>query len=675
MAFSYMLRVTIAPGFHETEKVEPLLRFCQQAAIDDVMFFTSCGELDQGHPTLAELRPWLETIGRVGATLQTIGVSTSINPLTTLRHSDHGRMLKPGQSFECMVDSRGLQSEVTPCPLCPEFGTYLAAVFALYASAKPATLWVEDDFRLHNHVPLDYGGCFCERHLAEYSKRAGRRLTRAEFVSAMLAPGEPHPYRTVWLDVARDAMVALAARIGSAVHAVSPTTRVGLMSSHPMVHCSEARDWRGILMGLAGPHHAPVLRPHLPAYREPPAPSYLIAFNEVARQARALIPVTTECYPELENYPHSRFTKSRAFSSFQITSSLALGVRGITLNIFDMMGNGVQAGQGYEAMLAEIKPFGAAVAELGLESMTPQGIQIPVCPTSSYTLHTERGERIEEVYPAESLWSGILSSYGIANAFCAAAPQQLEQGCVAVSGQYFRNLAAAAITSLFERHLVILDGEAAQTLLDLGLGELAGLQRARWQPLNRGRHAYEQVCDGELYCGFSEARLSLQETGCEFLDIDYRQAPALKTQARNPAGEVVAPGIAVVNHRVLIFPYGRYGAGPALYLQPVRQAITQAVLRALPPPQTPFFVVGEPYVSLYVFRSTADRRMVWYLTNASLDDVSELTVCCPGLRITDVLEISRRGRAKAELAPCGDSVVLRTGLRGLESKALVFSDL
>ena len=139
MAFSYMLRLTIAPGFHEAEKLGPLLRFCQQAGIDDVMFFTSCGELDQGHPTHAELQPWLETIGRAGEALRALGVSTSINPLTTLRHSDHGRLLKPGQSFQRMVDCRGLQSQVTPCPLCPEFGTYLASVFALYASAKPAT--------------------------------------------------------------------------------------------------------------------------------------------------------------------------------------------------------------------------------------------------------------------------------------------------------------------------------------------------------------------------------------------------------------------------------------------------------------------------------------------------------------------------------------------------------
>ena len=40
-----------------------------------------------------------------------------------------------------------------------------------------------------------------------------------------------------------------------------------------------------------------------------------------------------------------------------------------------------------------------------------------------------------------------------------------------------------------------------------------------------------------------------------------------------------------------------------------------------------------------------------------------------------VEEISPRGRSEAELTPAGDDVVLKSGLRGLESKAAVFTGL
>ena len=47
-----------------------------------------------------------------------------------------------------------------------------------YATVKPNMVWVEDDFRFHNHAPLEWGGCFCDLHIAEFSKRAGRELSR-----------------------------------------------------------------------------------------------------------------------------------------------------------------------------------------------------------------------------------------------------------------------------------------------------------------------------------------------------------------------------------------------------------------------------------------------------------------------------------------------------------------
>ena len=58
--------------------------------------------------------------------------------------------------------------------------------------------------------------------------------------------------------------------------------------------------------------------------------------NETKLVARALLPPETEVYPELENYPYSLFAKSRAFTRFQLLSSLPLNLKGMTIDLFDL---------------------------------------------------------------------------------------------------------------------------------------------------------------------------------------------------------------------------------------------------------------------------------------------------------------------------------------------------
>ena len=84
-----------------------------------------------------------------------------------------------------------------------------------------------------------------------YSARAGKPLTREEFLAGVLRPGEPHPYRKIWLDVSRETMLSAAGAIGQAVRAASKQAKVGLMSSAPHIPAAEGRDWHALLHTLA----------------------------------------------------------------------------------------------------------------------------------------------------------------------------------------------------------------------------------------------------------------------------------------------------------------------------------------------------------------------------------------------------------------------------------------
>lgn len=79
----------------------------------------------------------------------------------------------------------------------------------------------------------------------------------------------------------------------------------------------------------------------------------------------------------------SRFSKSKTFTRFQLESSAALGADGITLNIFDMMGNGIIMSEGYQDVLASRKDFLNGIKGLGLKLQYQKGVKVLFSPLSS----------------------------------------------------------------------------------------------------------------------------------------------------------------------------------------------------------------------------------------------------------------------------------------------------
>lgn len=622
-SYCYSFRFCCDPGFNDKREINSLRRFVREAQIDDVAVFCNVEELNTGHMTAAEQETiWLRLLSDVKAALEPEGVRISVNHWHSLMHADLGKTLLPNQPFRQMKDVDGRESSLCVCPMCESWQDYFSGLYARYAALHPHILWVEDDFRLHNHDPLHWGGCFCDAHMQEYARRAGKPdLTRAEFIRGVLQPGSVHPYRKIWLDVNRETMTRLAERIGLAVRQVSPTTKVGLMSSVPYVHAAEGRSWYSILRGLAA-GQPPVSRIHLPAYQESAPGAYLLRFNMVSMHNRALLPPETEIYPELENYPYSLFAKSRAFTRFQLLSSLPLGLKGMTIDLFDLNGNGIVFSDGYQHMLRKVKPFLCAVNELGVFSLPRRGICVLTSEDSSYTLHTARGEQMEELYPQEVYFAGLLNAMGIPFRYCS--DPDVSGQTVAVSGQYFRNLTEAQITRLFSQNTLLLSADAVDTLCQMGLGALAGVRSCRWLRQNSGAYTYEQVVNGKTYLGLSQARASAVISSTDVLQIDYLEPPELYTEFFDSFRRPAAPGHAVARGHVLIHPFGHFedpGAIPPMQLNALRREI---LLEALLPHLDAPCVVGQTYVQPYCTQE--GNTLYLYLVNGSMDDVPSVTL-------------------------------------------------
>lgn len=627
-SFRYLFRFCCDPGFNDAEEIPSLLRYVDEALIDDVAVFANVEELNTGHMSYEEQDAYLAMMRTLQALLAPKGVSLSVNQWHSVMHADLGKALRPDQDFRLMVDAAGNEATLCVCPLCEAWQRYIAGLYARYAALEPSILWVEDDFRLHNHDPLTWGGCFCEEHMRLYSERAGKPLTREEFLRGVLQPGTPHPYRKIWLDVSRETLLSAARAIGEAVRGVSRQAKVGLMSSVPQVHAAEGRDWHALLYALAG-GRSPVDRVHLPGYQESAPSQYLHGFNMVSMLTAAMLPPDCEIYPELESFPFSLFSKSRAFTRFQLLSALPLNLRGMTIDLYDLNGNGIVWEDGYQDMLRQTKPYLNAVMQTGAFQGAREGVRVLYNPRSAYTLHTRRGKAMEELYPQEAFFAGLLPALGVPYAYTDQIDMRGE--IVAVSGQALRNWNKDELESLFRHNTVLLNADAAYTLWDMGLGSLAGIRSARWLSQNSGDVAYEQVVNGRAYCGRNNARASAMILCCDLLDVAYAEDASVceYTALFDSFRRRVAYGQVAVNGRALIYPFGGFenpASVPPMLFNSVRQAVLQEML-ALAGAAFPM-VRSAPYLEPYCF--TLDGERYLYLVNGATDGVEAIRLALPG---------------------------------------------
>ena len=227
------------------------------------------------------------------------------------------------------------------CPLCSNWKKYYLVFYKfIIKEIEPDTVWIEDNFRLHNHGDLKYGGCFCHLHMQNFNQKLKSHYSREEFTDRLFRSTPDLKVRKAWLDANRECMTSLANDIGQAVMSLGFKTKVGLMSSMHQNHALEGRDWQGIHKGLACGGEM-INRLHLPCYSEVSAKTYYYEFNRIPYVCRALLPNKTTICPELENASFSSFAKDARFLRFQIESAIPLCINGMTYDIYDFVGNGI----------------------------------------------------------------------------------------------------------------------------------------------------------------------------------------------------------------------------------------------------------------------------------------------------------------------------------------------
>ena len=220
MSYLYSLRYVLDPRTNTEKKNKALFDFVKKGQIDDVCFILNGEEINHSHLTASETQIWLDAVRPLQQKLMHLGVTTSLNPWTTIMHSDRGFKVNPKIGFHTFVDINGDQAKDMACPADPIWRKYLCARYAQYAGIHPRRLWMEDDFRHYNHTPLKLM-CFCPHHMKIYQAKLGKQESRVEFVKQMLKPGAPTPERKIYLDQARKEMIEVEHLVEQAVHQCS----------------------------------------------------------------------------------------------------------------------------------------------------------------------------------------------------------------------------------------------------------------------------------------------------------------------------------------------------------------------------------------------------------------------------------------------------------------------
>ncbi|MFA5044060.1 MAG: hypothetical protein WC381_05790 [Kiritimatiellia bacterium] len=619
----YGLRFQILPDRNALARARDLVMFCRRHKIPAVHLIMNAEEWNCGHMTETEIRKYLGMFRRIVPILRQAGISVNLNPWSTTLHRSRGRRLRAGQRFERMVSPTGKQARAVASFADPRWRKYLAALYGRMAAIGFETLWLEDDFRYHNHDGLDWGGDFSEAMLDRFAKKIGRPVTRAEVVRKVLQPGRPHPWRKQWLALWRECQETCAGEIRDAVAAANPRARLGIMSSGMDAHSAEGRDWQGLFQALATGGRA-AHRPNFASYEDATdVISHIHGYAALDIQKR-MRPPWVDAHPEIENFPFGRFGKSDATTYFQMAIAKIMGSEGLLLDLHPMTGNSVLEELDVGAMLD--KSF-SALAWLGRQFPRPlesRGVGVPFKADAAETIRLAGGATYDKLVCATDHPGFVLGRSGIA--FQTAMSPDVN----VVWGPKAWSFTDAEVIGMLG-HGLWLDAEAVEILVQRGFGEYLGLRLKRWLARDSATYTVERVVNAA--CGV-RVGFNASCNNCKRVLVVAPAAGAERwTDVVDCMNKTLGPGLTVFQNelggRVAVSAFQMHLEWGAWNLNFQRQALVQHLVRRLTRGPAPVMTSGAPHMFPIDLRCGSERKVV--VANLCLDP-GRVTVAIPGVQ-------------------------------------------
>ena len=489
MPARYHLRFQIHPSADTVADASALARFCASASVDEVVLLLNAEELYGGHSHGADEDAWFETAAQARAVLLDAGIEVSLNPWVTVGHADRGR--RDALGFAPMVSPTGETAAAQASFACPRWRRWVAGHYGRFAELGFRVLWIEDDFRYQNHAPLHWGGGFEPLMLERLAELIGELPTREQLVAAVTAPGPPHPWRAQLQQVWRTAQLEVARLLADTVAERSGgRSQLGLMSSWLDTTSIEGRDWPALFEALAVDGRVSH-RPHFAPYTDAPGRELSFSVWTLELQ-RALRPASVGCEPEIENWPHTSWSKADTQTWSELVAAQLAGSDALLLNVHPMHAKRADRYPRVGELLLRSRPALDWIAERQPRDLVSEGVYVPFEQDAAAHVHA-RSPDLEALAAGPGPAADYLLRLGV--------PITARPAPVAVLfGQLARAVPEPELRRLLAGGL-LLDGTAASVLVERGLGELVGLAEAplvgREEPTADGPYAAEEVLESD----------------------------------------------------------------------------------------------------------------------------------------------------------------------------------
>ncbi len=303
---------------HEAKKYEGSI---------DIVWFSSL----YGFPSLETHEKYARELGEVAKLFRDAGIKVSMQIANTLGHGEYMKNRNNSgvslYSLEKMVGHDGTVADLCFCPGGKKLIEYTKKEVEIYCRIlKPDTVWIDDDFRITNHLPVKVG-CFCDECVNQFNENNSTSFGRDE-LSRLVNKGDSI-WREKYFELMKERLSNFASEISKSVHAVSPQTRMAYQYSYEMGKFGgDVCYTLDAMKKECG--KSPAIRIGGGAYHDK-NPFDMFEKQLLASLAMSRLPDYVKYrVPEIENTPDVFYGKTNYSTLYESTVALAYGFTGLS---------------------------------------------------------------------------------------------------------------------------------------------------------------------------------------------------------------------------------------------------------------------------------------------------------------------------------------------------------
>jgi len=449
-----IVNVVATHSWDEAIFYEELLPFCQETGTTKLAYYINCTPKAR-HP---ELDCDLQRFDRCKSILDNKGIKAGVYILT-IGHSDRGHPV-PELPFQKMIGVDGIENPAAHCPLDPNFQQYITECITKLAEHNPDFIMIDDDISIEGHSPLKMT-CVCPLHLSLYKEMCNREVTPEALFDKLTTPSDERDRMSKeWYEVQVESLVRFARVIRNAADKVNPGIQGGICIGHYIWPYADK------LAGILGGRQTPLVRLKSAIYMKDDKNTLAPVFDRIRMQLKEY-PADYTYLSEADPFPHHRYSVSASLLCAYISGSLLLGTGGALMWLSHMRNWQAPDRSNYASKIRDNLGFFAELQKLGEDTKWTG-------PCSLYSMRSLKKAGWHRDYSKDPNfvfgWDETFRNLGVPYSFDDNEEVKLLTAN-AVSG-----FTKEEIESFLSQGGILLDGETAQVLCEMGFSEYLGIE-------------------------------------------------------------------------------------------------------------------------------------------------------------------------------------------------------